>query len=106
MEHDVVNHPNHYNHGKRETIDIMADIVSDIEFKGYLKCNIIKYISRYEFKNGLEDLKKARWYLNKLIDVEETTQNKLTNVEETVRTIDADDITLTREQFENLCKLP
>jgi len=37
------------------------------EFRGFLKGNIIKYISRAEHKNGVEDLKKARWYLGKLI---------------------------------------
>ena len=37
-------------------------------FKGYLKGNIMKYIWRYERKNGQEDLLKAQWYLNKLIN--------------------------------------
>lgn len=85
---DNVNSPLHYTQGGRETIDIMRDMVDDVEFKGYLKCNIIKYISRYKFKNGIEDLKKAKWYLEKLINVEEV--------------IEADD----KELFRELCRLP
>ena len=41
-------------------------------FENYLQGNIIKYIWRYNYKNGTEDLKKAQWYLNKLIEVKET----------------------------------
>jgi len=63
---DKVNHPKHYTQGKYETIDVIEDTVED--FDSYLQGNIIKYISRYKYKNGVEDLKKARFYLNKLID--------------------------------------
>jgi len=38
-------------------------------FESYLQGNIAKYLWRYKYKNGLEDLKKAQWYLNKLIEV-------------------------------------
>lgn len=68
--YDTVNHPKHYTHGRYETIDIIADMCnsSDLSpFGGYLLGNIIKYLSRFKHKNGLEDLKKARWYLDKLI---------------------------------------
>lgn len=64
---DKVNHPSHYTQGKYETIDIIEDITGE-HFKGYLVGNITKYISRFEHKNGIEDLKKSQWYLNKLID--------------------------------------
>lgn len=67
---DNVNHPNHYTQGKYEVIDIIEDITKD-GFEGYLVGNILKYISRYKYKNGLEDLKKSRFYLNKLIEVKE-----------------------------------
>ena len=40
-------------------------------FEPYLQGNIAKYLWRYKYKNGLEDLKKAQWYLNKLIGVVE-----------------------------------
>jgi len=63
---DVVNHPSHYINGNRETIDTIKDVTGEA-FEGYLVGNILKYISRYKFKNGVEDLEKAQWYLNKLI---------------------------------------
>ena len=63
---DKVNHPAHYLQGGRETIEIIKDITGEA-FEGYLTGNILKYISRYKFKNGAEDLNKAAWYLNKLI---------------------------------------
>ena len=64
---DNVNHPKHYNMGKFETIEIIKDITGD-GFESYLLGNVIKYLARYKYKNGTEDLKKARWYLNKLIE--------------------------------------
>lgn len=68
---DNVDHPNHYLQGGRETIETIKDVTGE-GFKGYLEGNIIKYISRYKYKNGAEDLNKAAWYLNKLItEVEE-----------------------------------
>lgn len=66
---DIVNHPNHYNSYNREVIDTMQGSMTTEEFKGYLKGNVMKYINRYQFKNGVEDLKKAQWYLNKLTEV-------------------------------------
>lgn len=68
---DIVNHPNHYNSYSREVIDTMQGSTTAEEFRGYLKGNIIKYLTRYQFKNGVEDLKKAQWYLNKLTEVVE-----------------------------------
>lgn len=64
---DVVNHPMHYNSGKIEVISIIEDQLTPDEFRGYIKGNILKYITRERHKNGLEDLKKARWYLDRLI---------------------------------------
>ena len=60
-----VNHPKHYTNGKIEPIDFINGNNMD-----YLEGNIIKYISRYKFKNGLEDLEKAKFYLNMLIERE------------------------------------
>lgn len=66
--HDVVNSPAHYNQGKFETIDVILDITKQLPGdEGYLAGNIIKYLSRYHFKNGQEDLEKARWYTNRLL---------------------------------------
>lgn len=59
---DMVNQPPHYNQGKIEVSDFIID-----QKMGFLEGNVVKYVSRYRFKNGVEDLRKAAWYLNKLI---------------------------------------
>ena len=65
---DNVVRPSHYLHGKKETIEVIRDCMTSDEFHGYLKGNILKYVSRYKFKGEpLEDLQKAHWYLNRLI---------------------------------------
>lgn len=66
---DNVNHPSHYTNGKIECIDAIESSMSKEAFMGYCKGNIIKYIWRYEHKGGVESLEKARWYLDKLIEV-------------------------------------
>lgn len=63
---DNVNHPSHYQNGGKETIETIKDTLAT-GFNSYLEGNIIKYISRYKFKNGVEDLKKAQFHLNRLI---------------------------------------
>jgi len=66
---DSVNYPTHYTNGDIECIDAIQATMSSEEFKGYLKGNVLKYIWRYRDKNNpSEDLKKAEWYLHKLID--------------------------------------
>ena len=62
--------PDHYKSKSKETIERLQDNLTQGEFKGYLKGNILKYLDRYEHKNGVEDLNKAQWYLNKLIELE------------------------------------
>ena len=64
---DMVNSPAHYNKAGIETIDIIQSVTGD-GFETYLQGNILKYICRYKYKNGVEDLEKARWYLNRLIE--------------------------------------
>jgi len=67
-KHDNVNSPKHYMHGKKETIDVIRDCMENDEYHGYLKGNVLKYVSRYKFKGEpLEDLQKAQWYLNRLV---------------------------------------
>lgn len=70
---DKVNHPSHYTQGKIECIDIIEEITKQCTsaFSGYLLGNVQKYIWRFMYKNGVEDLKKAEWYLHKLIKNEE-----------------------------------
>ena len=66
---DMVNSPAHYNKAGIETIDIIQSVTGD-GFETYLQGNILKYICRYKYKNGVEDLEKARWYLNRLIETQ------------------------------------
>ena len=67
-KNDNVNSPPHNKYGKKETIDVIQDCMTDDEYHGYLKGNVLKYISRYKFKGEpLEDLKKAQWYLDRLV---------------------------------------
>lgn len=67
-EIDLVNNPPHYNVGGIECIDAIMSATNHNK-EGYLQGNILKYVWRYDYKGGLEDLKKAQWYLNKLIEV-------------------------------------
>ena len=65
---DNVNHPSHYTQGGVECIDaITAATVNKNGIEAVCTANVIKYLWRYEAKNGLEDVKKAQWYLNRLI---------------------------------------
>lgn len=65
---DNVNHPSHYTSGVIECIDALKAQLGPEGFRDYCHGNIAKYIWRYKFKNGVEDLKKAAWYLQCLID--------------------------------------
>ena len=65
---DPIN-PNHYKQGGLESIDAIKAFMSEEAFKGFLKGNCQKYLFRYEQKNGIEDLKKCQWYLERLISV-------------------------------------
>ena len=66
---DSIN-PDHYKSGDIECIDAIKASLDKQQFKGYLKASIIKYLWRYEKKNGLEDLQKADWFLQRLIKEE------------------------------------
>ena len=78
---DNVNHPDHYTSGGIECIDAIRASLGDREFADYCKGNIIKYLWRYRHKNGLEDLRKARVYLNWMIEAEERTEEDTKNGE-------------------------
>jgi len=65
---DMVNSPSHYNETGIECIDAIEAATGD-GFEYYLQGNILKYMWRYRYKNGVEDLQKAEWYLKKLIEV-------------------------------------
>ena len=61
---DAVHQPRHYQHAGIETIDYIAAVLGPAGFESYCIGNVIKYVSRYQWKGGLEDLRKARVYLD------------------------------------------
>lgn len=63
---DPVNHPPHYTNGSLEVIDAIEGLNL-----GFHAGNVVKYVARYKHKGGIEDLRKASWYLNRLISLEE-----------------------------------
>ena len=70
---DMVNSPPHYNKAGVECIDAIQAATED-GFEYYLQGNILKYLWRYRYKNGVEDLNKAKWYLEKLINTKGDNQ--------------------------------
>lgn len=72
-EKDNIN-PSHYTFGGIETISYLEAKMTSDEFRGFLKGNVLKYVSREAEKNGLEDLKKARWYLERFIEKREAVE--------------------------------
>lgn len=66
LQHDAVNSPAHYTQGSMETIEAIEGLNLN-----YHQGNILKYVSRYNMKGGVQDLHKARWYLDRLILLEE-----------------------------------
>ena len=69
---DIVNHPKHYTQGKIECIDAIEAAVSELSgLDAVCTANVIKYVWRWKHKNGLIDLRKAQWYLEKLINLQE-----------------------------------
>ena len=72
---DNVNHPSHYTQGAIECIDAIKEATKGLfGIEAVCTGNIIKYVWRWKFKNGVEDLRKAEWYLQRLI--KEATSNK------------------------------
>jgi hypothetical protein len=63
---DPVNSPKHYTQGDMEVITAIEGLALD-----YHQGNVVKYVSRYRYKNGIEDLRKAKWYIDRLIYIEE-----------------------------------
>ena len=67
---DSINHPKHYNIGIETTEYIKS---WDMDF---IEGNIIKYVTRYKYKHGVEDLRKAKWYLELLISETNSTKGQ------------------------------
>jgi hypothetical protein len=73
----AVSHPSHYNQGGIECIDaIKAATVGLNGFEGFCAGNAIKYLFRWKHKNGVEDLKKCQWYVDRLIEEESGNEDK------------------------------
>ena len=65
---NIVSKPKHYTNSKYEAIDIIQDKMTQEEYRGYLRGNVLKYLLRFPHKNGgAEDLQKGLWYLERLI---------------------------------------
>jgi len=65
---DPVDQPDHYNKGAIEAIEAIKASMPKQEFNGYLKGNALKYLWRYDYKGKpVEDLRKCRWYIDRLI---------------------------------------
>lgn len=69
---EEINHPSRYAGGKYECIDVMLDVFGKEAVKHFCLLNAFKYIWRQEHKGGTEDIKKAVWYLNECIELEES----------------------------------
>lgn len=65
----VVDHPEHYQ-GKYECIDEMISLFGIEDVKAFCRCNVYKYRYRADRKNGAEDIRKAEWYMEKLMELE------------------------------------
>ena len=75
--HDAVNHPSHYCIGGIECIDVIKATSQGMDgIEAFCHGNAMKYLFRWKQKNGVEDLKKARWYIDKLIEIQENSVNK------------------------------
>ena len=77
IEPDMVSHPKHYNQGGIECIDALkAATVGKRGIEAVCVANVIKYLWRYEEKNGIEDVRKAKWYIERLLkELEESQQS-------------------------------
>ena len=77
-ELDMVNHPNHYmSKTVLEAIDVIEAFTFDLKgIEATDTGNILKYMCRWKNKNGLQDLKKAQWYLNHLINYVEKMEEE------------------------------
>lgn len=64
---DNVNHPPHYKQGDVECIDAIESALTDEEFRGYCKGNALKYVWRERHKGQDESIRKAIWYLNRML---------------------------------------
>lgn len=73
---DPVNHPDHYTQGAFECIDAMLDTQGVQAVRNYCICNAFKYIWRHNLKNNDQDIRKAKWYIDKYLELSESPEDK------------------------------
>lgn len=66
---DNINHPAHYETGSIECIDVLIETQGAKAVQSFCICNAIKYLYRWQRKNGITDIKKAKWYIDKFLDL-------------------------------------
>lgn len=74
-KNDIVNHPNHYTFASIECFDVMIETQGLNAVLGFCRCNAFKYLFRANQKNGIEDIKKAKWYLDKYVELLNNADN-------------------------------
>lgn len=73
---DNVNHPSHYCTGQYECIDVMIETQGVEATMNFCMCNAFKYLYRHNVKNGMEDVRKADWYLCKYLELAEKVKSE------------------------------
>jgi hypothetical protein len=111
---EEVNHPARYNVGKVECIDAIESAVSHCNgFEGFCIGNVIKYLWRFKEKGGVQDLEKAKWYLNKLTSIKPSADNASsesagtngeTNRDKVIKEIEVNPIEVIPVQIGNVTK--
>ena len=76
MSNDIVNNPKHYYTGTFECIEVMLETHGVEATKDFCVCNAFKYIYRHRNKNGVEDIKKADWYLKMYLELVKSQEEK------------------------------
>ena len=75
-ENDVINKPLHYHKGGIDVLAFAKMKLPPDQYKGFCRINVLKYVTRYDLKGGIEDLEKARFYLNELIEIEKQIEQE------------------------------
>lgn len=88
MSYDVVKNPKHYTSGNIECIDAMISAFGVEAVKHFCKCNSFKYLWREENKNGIEDIEKAQWYMNKYEELSKETDTNLPTKTEVLKCLE------------------
>ena len=104
-----VNHPNHYKSDRFECIEVMEEVFGQKAVESFCICNAFKYLYRHKLKGGMEDLQKARWYLDRVISTREEHEDIPEGVDELEErkaelTVEVKDLTEKVEEMEQELK--